>query len=630
MAVVPISKIQLRRGRKNSGSGLPQLSSGEMGWAVDSQELYIGNGSVAEGAPTVGNTKILTEHDSLFEVAKTYVYKRDDGSVITGPDATNPVQRTLQDRLDDIVSVRAFGVTGNILQDVTVLLQRAIDQCFLNNGQESAKEKRVILYLEPGVYTLQNNIYLPPFTNIVGAGKDKTIINFTGSNKTVFTTVSDESIPNSYIQNGDYNTQPRGIRVEGLTINMSTDNTNALVLQSCRDSLFRDIKIAGQWTTGNSITADSTATNGIGIGLYSFNGGVESVRNKFVNVEIYNMMYGVVSNADTNDNQFSGCHFEEMGYGISLGKDLVVDGDVAAGTAYGPTQYTIENSFFKNISKQGIYIGAGNTNVSKNNRFITCGNDGGSDDMPVTSVIKYDTVGNESVGDYFSRTKILSYTQGTIITGNTTITSGQFTIDVTDTSNIRPGQIIIKESGTGELADAVTGTGIVDQVISPTQFSVTLPHTVSGTFVFRIESPIITQIVYIPEVQGPTNVEWGREHDVTIQDGTNLTLFRLPQTIDQSFDISYTAAALEGYNGIRSGTLNVTISDALDSIVVTDDYTFVGDSPGYDTALKLDAVLVDIDNDTVFDTVLIKTYTTNPLPGNARTNFKFKVRAKQA
>ena len=81
---------------------------------------------------------------------------------------------------------------------------------------------------------------------------------------------------------------------------------------------------------------------------------------------------------------------------------------------------------------------------------------------------------------------------------------------------------------------------------------------------------------------------------------------------------------------MRSGTLNVTISDALDSIVVTDDYTFVGDSPGYDTALKLDAVLVDINNDSVFDTVLIKTYTTNPLPGNARTNFKFKVRAKQA
>ena len=37
MAVVQISRIQVRRGQKNIGSGLPQLASGEFGWAVDSQ-----------------------------------------------------------------------------------------------------------------------------------------------------------------------------------------------------------------------------------------------------------------------------------------------------------------------------------------------------------------------------------------------------------------------------------------------------------------------------------------------------------------------------------------------------------------------------------------------------------------
>ena len=47
MAVVQISRIQIRRGRKNTGSGIPQLASGELGWAVDSQELYIGNGAVS-------------------------------------------------------------------------------------------------------------------------------------------------------------------------------------------------------------------------------------------------------------------------------------------------------------------------------------------------------------------------------------------------------------------------------------------------------------------------------------------------------------------------------------------------------------------------------------------------------
>ena len=61
MAVVQISKIQIRRGKKNSSSGVPQLSSAELAWAVDTQELYIGNGSTTEGAPYVGNTKVLTD-----------------------------------------------------------------------------------------------------------------------------------------------------------------------------------------------------------------------------------------------------------------------------------------------------------------------------------------------------------------------------------------------------------------------------------------------------------------------------------------------------------------------------------------------------------------------------------------
>ena len=60
MAVVQISRIQVRRGKKGQ-TNLPQLASGELGWAVDSQELYIGNGSVSEGAPQVGILKFLQQ-----------------------------------------------------------------------------------------------------------------------------------------------------------------------------------------------------------------------------------------------------------------------------------------------------------------------------------------------------------------------------------------------------------------------------------------------------------------------------------------------------------------------------------------------------------------------------------------
>ena len=95
MAVVQISRIQVRRGQSQQGSGIPQLASGELGWAVDTRELYIGNGAVSEGAPAVGNTQLLTQYDNLFSVADTYIYK-DGVTVATGGSASSSVQRPLQ------------------------------------------------------------------------------------------------------------------------------------------------------------------------------------------------------------------------------------------------------------------------------------------------------------------------------------------------------------------------------------------------------------------------------------------------------------------------------------------------------------------------------------------------------
>lgn len=66
MAVTQISKIQIRRGLQEN---LPQLSSAEMGWSIDEQRLFIGNGTLSEGAPMTGVTEILTSQSMYSELA---------------------------------------------------------------------------------------------------------------------------------------------------------------------------------------------------------------------------------------------------------------------------------------------------------------------------------------------------------------------------------------------------------------------------------------------------------------------------------------------------------------------------------------------------------------------------------
>ena len=79
MAIVSISRIQHRRGLQQD---LPSLASAELGWSIDEQRLYIGNGSLSEGAPQLGNTEILTEHSDILRLAQTYTFRNEDAGYI--------------------------------------------------------------------------------------------------------------------------------------------------------------------------------------------------------------------------------------------------------------------------------------------------------------------------------------------------------------------------------------------------------------------------------------------------------------------------------------------------------------------------------------------------------------------
>lgn len=68
MAIVQISRITNRKGLQEN---LPQLAGAELGWSVDARRLYIGNGTLEEGAPVIGNTEILTEFSEVVPPPET-------------------------------------------------------------------------------------------------------------------------------------------------------------------------------------------------------------------------------------------------------------------------------------------------------------------------------------------------------------------------------------------------------------------------------------------------------------------------------------------------------------------------------------------------------------------------------
>ena len=402
MAIVSISRIQIRRGKKNAGSGLPQLAGGEFGWAVDSQELYLGNGSVSEGAPNVGNTKVLTEHDNLFQLSNQYIYL--NGSTVqTGTTALNHTKRDLQSRLDDLVSARSFGITGDGT-DVTDALQRAIDQIFCNPATVGNETSRVTLHLHAGVYVINGTLHLPPFTNIQGDGSDKTVIKQNGSFTTIVA-VNGIRVPGDssthFAQTTTLN-QPRHISIKGLTIEHTTSHAYfGMQLDNVTNSIFEDVKLKGPWTTGTAIQNGAEA----GIKLTSLSSVVTSSNNNFNKFYIDGWSNGVISDNDIVNNTFTNSIFENLGYGVVWGRGTNL-GNVAMAT--GPINNAITNSRFANIDKNGFWVKEGYGNVSANNSYALVGNDGGAENGPVSGVIKFESKNNSSHTDHFTRTKVLS------------------------------------------------------------------------------------------------------------------------------------------------------------------------------------------------------------------------------
>lgn len=407
MAVIQISKIQLRRGREQE-EGIPQLASGELAWAIDTQKLFIGNGAVSEGAPQVGNTRILTEKDNIFELAQDYQYRENNSSIQTGLSTNYPVQITLQERLDERVTNIEYGIAANGL-DQAAKIQNAIDNLFLNPSYITRNDLRVTLEFLPGTYNISTTIFLPSYVTIVGAGIDKTVFQFTGTSQPVFRFINDSStkISRSTIGSTTYINQPKNAYLKGFTILTGDPTVNGIKMDAVRDSIFEDIKIFGSY-------GDSGSNQSRGLDILALSSIITTQRNQFIRCKFDGMKYGVYSKYDIKDNVFSLCEFTDAFNGVNFGSGADL---TSVGEEFGPRNNIITESFFTNIDRYGIFIDKGYGNRSIGNIFSNVGNDGGGNTNNTTSCIRFETHGNTSISDTFDR-RLMPYDSANDLSSN--------------------------------------------------------------------------------------------------------------------------------------------------------------------------------------------------------------------
>jgi len=409
MAVVQISKIQIRRGKEQT-EGIPQLSSGEMAWAIDTQKLYIGNGAVSEGAPAVGNTRILTDSDNLLDFA-TYIYKVDDANIQTSSSVNYPVERTVQERLDERVSCASYDILPNGL-DQTANIQRAIDNLYLNQSTKFNTEYRVTLEFLPGTYFINGTIYLPSYVRLVGAGLRKTVFQFVGSNTTVFEFISDISTSTNRItelagsDTDRYNEQPKFAYLADFTLNTGEINVTGIKLNSVRDSVFENIEITGGF--GDSSVSSA---NGVGISMFALSSIVTTQKNIFDKITIDGFTYGVFAKEDILDNTFENCRFIRTRWGASLG--ALGDGSSAAngsttGQIFGPRYNNFVQCHFEDVEREAVIVHVGYGNKLRGNTYISVGNDGGNNTNSVYNKVKFRAFGNSVNHESFDTPRVLA------------------------------------------------------------------------------------------------------------------------------------------------------------------------------------------------------------------------------
>ena len=399
MPIVSTSRIQHRRGKKTD---LPQLAAGELGWVVDEQRLFIGNGTVSDGAPAVGNTEIVTSGSSAFTSALSHTYKGYLGD--STPVGTSQ-QRTTGSRLDDYVSVKDFGATGDDSTADLTAIQNAIDEIYKDTDKDDTRSRRV-LFFPAGTYRINAALKIPPYAHLVGEGPDKTIIKNSGSNA-VMVTMDDEGNVGVNIGNSSATT-PTQIQISNMTLR-NTVAYGGVSLDRVTKAYFNNVKFQGSYASGG---ADNSNSKGITV---TESTAVYSTTDVIFNQCQFTKFARLVDISDDSTHiRFHDCDFSTAYYGALLGAEM--DGSTA-GSINGPRDVHFTSSSWSDIGQQAIYVkptpgadtGVGPRNIiSQGNWYAStvANNFEGTGTFSEVPVIQYDNDECSSVMDFFERSDL--------------------------------------------------------------------------------------------------------------------------------------------------------------------------------------------------------------------------------
>jgi hypothetical protein len=416
MAVVQISRIQHRRGLQQD---LPNLSSAELGWTLDERRLFIGNGTLVEGAPVEGRTEILTEHTDILALANGYTFKGLSAGfqVVTGIDALHPIVRTLQDKLDDYVSVKDFGAVGNGINDDGPAIQRALERTYGSSQSQIASGKHRTIVFPAGTYRISGTINIPPYSRIQGEGKRTTTIE--GSFAGPIARFVD-----SFGQYGEDFGAPTNSGVEPETaeyhisdlsfIHKSLDyDQSCLVIDGAFTATFNRVMFRGSTADVSATYGSSNPVNPIydidrGPGVAAVDATNRSqyagVRNLvFTQCDFMDHNYGIELDQEVIGISITSCFFDHCYHHIMIGQGL---------HSYAPYGVSIYNNYFRYSAMESIKSAANCDKImSLSNIFSAAGLGDYPADTPVVNpsglaqspAITFNADNNFSIADTFDR-----------------------------------------------------------------------------------------------------------------------------------------------------------------------------------------------------------------------------------